>query len=69
MSEGSKVDFTNLATIKEFCKTLVKGGKLQTQNDCLTNSRLTKNPQLRHYQELNLSNSIIGDRKTIACLQ
>lgn len=29
MSGDSKVDFANLATIKEFCKTLVKGGKLQ----------------------------------------
>ena len=33
MTVDSKVDFANLATIKEFYKTLVKGGKLKTQDD------------------------------------
>ena len=33
MSVDTQVDYTNLATIKEFCKTLVKGSNIKTQND------------------------------------
>lgn len=52
MSVDSKVDFTNLTTIKEFCKTLVKGGKLQTQDDLYGADGIIKQIQKGLYEAL-----------------
>jgi putative transposase len=52
MSVDSKVDFTNLTTIKEFCKTLVKGGKIQTQEDLYGAEGIIKQIQKGLYEAL-----------------
>ena len=52
MSVDSKVDFTNITTIKEFCKTLVKGGKLQTQGDLYGSNGIIKQIQKGLYEAL-----------------
>ena len=52
MSVDTKVDFTNLNTIKQFCSALVKGGKLKTQEDLYGANGVIKQIQKGLYEAL-----------------
>lgn len=52
MSVDTKVDFTNLNTIKQFCNALVKGGKLKTQDDLYGTDGVIKQIQKGLYEAL-----------------
>jgi putative transposase len=52
MSVDSKVDFADLTTIKEFCKALVKGGNIKTQEDLYGKDGIIKQLQKGFYEAL-----------------
>lgn len=52
MSVDTKVDFTNLNTIKQFCNALVKGGELKTQADLYGANGVIKQIQKGLYEAL-----------------
>lgn len=52
MSINTDVDFTNLGVIREFCKALVKGGNIKTQDDLHGENGLVKQIQKGLYEAL-----------------
>jgi len=52
MSIDTQIDYTNIKTIKEFCKALVKGGKIKTQDDLYGTDGIIKQLQKGLYEAL-----------------
>lgn len=67
MSINTDVDFTNLNIIREFCKTIVKGGNIKTQDDLHGENGLVKQIQKGLYEALldgELSSHLGYDKNT-----